>query len=106
MSQVYALIFGIPALLFAYIAFKLDDRHAVMRMFLVSWAWISVLPLPIAGAELAKQAGLTGIRKLMDIFLIPMIFGFIFWVFYLIILYLKDSMTTAQNPGDEFDNEM
>jgi len=106
MSEVYALIFGLPAIFFVYTAFKLDDRHAVMRMFLITWGWIMLLPLPVTGAALAAQAGLTGVRKLMDISLIPMIFGFIFWVFYLIVLYLRDSMNAAQNPGDEFNNEI
>lgn len=106
MSMSYALLLGIPALVFVYIAFKLDDRHAVMRMFLITWSWIMMLPMPVIGMSLAKNAGLPGIKKVMSISLIPLVFGFIFWVFYLILLYIRDSMETAQNPGDEFNNEM
>jgi len=102
----YALILGIPAALFIYTAFKLDDRHAVMRMFFVTWGWIMMLPLPVVGMSLSEQAGLSGITKVMEVSLLPMVFGFIIWVFYLFILYFRDSMNAAQNPGDEFENEM
>lgn len=105
MSMSYALILGIPAAVFAYIAFKLDDRHAVMRMMLVSWSWIMMLPLPVVGMELAKDAGLTGVQKIMEISLIPLIFGFIFWSFYLIMLYLKDSTKAVNRENHEFSNE-
>jgi len=104
MSMSFALLLGIPAAVFAYIAFKLDDRHAVMRMLLVCWSWIFMLPMPVIGMELAKDQGLSGIVQVMEISLVPMIFGFTFWVFYLIILYLRDS-TKAVNEGEEFDNE-
>jgi len=106
MTLNYALLLGIPAALFVYIAFKLEDRHAVMRMFLVTWGWIMMLPLPVIGMELADSEGLTGIVQVMEISLIPMVFGFIFWVFYLIMLYLRDTTKTIQEPGNEFDNEM
>jgi len=106
MALNYALLLGIPAALFVYIAFKLEDRHAVMRMFLVTWGWIMMLPLPVIGMELAESAGYSGIRQVMSISLIPMVFGFIFWVFYLIMLYLRDTTKTIQEPGNEFDNEM
>lgn len=106
MSMNFALLLGIPAAVFVYIAFKLDDRHAVMRMFLITWGWLMMLPMPVVGMELAKDAGYTGIKQVMEISLIPLVFGFIFWVFYLVILYFRDSMEAAQNPGDEFDNQM
>lgn len=106
MALNYALLLGIPAVLFVYIAFKLDDRHAVMRMFLITWGWIMLLPMPVIGMELAKEAGYSGIKQVMEISLIPLVFGFVFWVFYLILLYIRDSMDAAQNPGDEFSNEM
>lgn len=106
MALNYALLLGIPAALFVYIAFQLEDRHAVMRMFLVTWSWIMMLPLPVIGMDLAESAGYTGVKQVMEISLIPMIFGFIFWVFYLIMLYLRDTTKTIQEPGNEFDNEM
>jgi len=104
MSMVYGLLLGIPAALFVYIGFKLDDRHAVMRMFLVSWSWFFLLPMPVVGLELAREAGLSGVAKVMEILLIPMVFGFLIWVLYMIMLYMRDS-AKAVTEGGEFDNE-
>lgn len=105
-NTVYAFLMGLPALFFVYTAFKLDDRHAVMRMFLICWGWLFLLPLPVIGMELAESAGFSGIQKVMSISLIPMIFGFIFWVFYLIVLYLQDSTKAVNEPSEDFDNGM
>lgn len=104
MTMAYALLLGIPAFLLVYIAFKMEDRHAVMRMFLVSWSWFFMMPMPVVGLELAKEAGYSGIVKVMEIMLIPTVFGFLIWVLYMVLLYMRDS-AKAVSGETEFDNE-
>lgn len=108
MSQTLGMVavLAVPAFFLVYMGFKLDDRHAAMRMFLVSWAWIFLLGVPVVGSSMAAANSLEGVKRVFDIALLPMVFGFVFWVFYLLWLYISDAFKSVNKPGKEFSNEM
>lgn len=101
------LAIGLPSFLFAYIAFKLQDRHSVIRMLLVGVAVTFTVGLPLTGWRLALANNYKTIADYMLGFELGTIAIVILFDFYLFWLYIKDTskiMSGTNNGVDDLEN--
>lgn len=103
-----AIIFSlsVPAFLLAYIAFKLKEKHSVLRMFTTLMSGVFMLGIPFTGWKLAKQSGLSGDWGYLIWFELAAIVAFVIILFYVIWLYIRATSLVMSGTEDEFEQEL
>lgn len=105
-EQTLLLSLALPAFLLAYIAFKMKDKHSIMKIFFTGVSMTFALGIPFTGFKLAEANGYTDIADYLIYFELAMIVTFILFVFYLIWFYISDVSKIISGSRQELDQEI
>jgi len=95
-----------PAFLLAYMAFKIDDKHSSIRMFLANASMVFMLGVPFTGFQLALNHDVAVVSDYLIYFELAMIVVFLLFLFHSIWLYIKATSMIASGTEDGFDEDL
>lgn len=103
-----AIIFSLalPAFLLVYIAFKMKDKHSVMKIFLTGMSMVFMTGIPFTGYMLAEESGYTDIASYLIYFELVIIVTLILFVFYLIWYYIEDVLKIISGSEDRLNQDL
>lgn len=99
-SSIYILALGFPAAFFAATAFSFSEEHKAWKLLMWSAAYLMCLGMPVAASSAAAANNLTGVKTVMDVSMLPLVSGFILWIFYLYRTFITSSTKTMQGSED------
>lgn len=77
---------------------------AVMKVLFNSISFVTLLLVPVAGLTISDSINVDGLSTVMSVSLIPVVFLFIVFVFYLLWQYLTDIIHMLTQRNTEFDS--
>jgi hypothetical protein len=87
-------------------AFKIDEKHSSIRMFLANASMVFMLGVPFTGFQLAENQGVEVVSEYMIYFELAMIVVFLLFLFHSIWLYIKATSMIASGTEDGFDEDL
>lgn len=64
--------------------------NTALKTFLVTVSFTVVLLLPFAGLQVASNQGWDNLETVMNVALVPTVFSYIVYMFYLVMMYAQD----------------
>lgn len=105
-EQALILSLAVPAFLLAYIAFKMKDKHSIMKILFTGISMAFALGIPFTGFKIAEANGYGGIANYLIYFELAIISTFVMFVFYLIWFYISDVLKIISGNRNELDQEI